>query len=224
MSDLYLDFKNLPTVIDFISEIQDYAGAAERTTVSSLLREYEQGKKFHLPELAEAVKRIAVSALPARYAVSRFFEEEGSGEEWERVLASVRPSTAHILKRLDDYLELHALDALLKHEDAEMALKDEDRFEIAEVRKQLRIDYWKTKSQTLAPLVKEGKTLLSGYLKRLDTLRELAADLPSSIDEIYSKLTHYEDRILYEGEPLPLEVLDEEIKYYIEQKEISSVE
>jgi hypothetical protein len=138
---------------------------------------------------------------------------------------SIRPSTAHLLKRLKTASKAKTLDAALADPDAGIALRDEEQLEIAEVRRHVAHDIWKEKKDTLEILVKAGEKELAGYRKRFDALRELGTTLPSSLlNEVFSKLSHYEDRILFAGEVIPLEILDEEIKYYRDQKEISPME
>ena len=155
----------------------------------------------------------------------RFFSEEGRDEEWRRILSSVRPSTAHLLKRLRQGLAAATVDEVLAGGDVSTALSQGEEVEIAEVRSHLRQDYWREQGKTLGILADAGEAALKGYLGRLKQLRDLAFDLPKGFqDEVFSKIARYEDRIFFEGELLPLEILDEEMKYYVEQKEINPLE
>ena len=223
MSDLYLDFKDRPRVIDFFVEYLDYAPAKDKLAAQKIIHQYETGAKQSADKLAEAARKFAKAVWPARFAMNRYFAEEGKETEWERILSTVRPSTAHLLKRFRQGTGSESLDLTLSHAESEIAFREEECLEIAEVRQQLRHDYWRDKFKTLGMYVKDGEHELKSYLERLDKLRELAAEFSRDLqDEIYSKLTRYEDRIFFEGEVVPLQILDEELKYYIDQKEIST--
>jgi hypothetical protein len=225
MSDLFLDLRDRPAVIDFLVENLDYAPPKDRAKAAEFIKAYGEEKRIPTDKLAEAARLLAIAAWPARYAMNRFFREEGADEEWERLTASIRPSTAHLLKRFRQASGTESLDATLEHAEADTALHDAERLEITEVRQHLRQDYWREKSNNLALLKKDGEAHLGGYLHRLGKLRDLAVTLPRNLqDEVFSKLQHYEDRIFFEGELVPLEILDEEIKYYIDQKEISPMD
>ncbi len=222
MSDLYLNFKDKPRVIDFLVEYLDYAPAKDKAAAEKIIQDYHDGKKLAVEKLADAVRKFATAAWPARFAINRYFAEEGKEVEWERILAAVRPSTAHLLKRSRNGRKDHSLDKVLGQAESEIAFQEAERYEIAEVRKQLRHDYWRDKYKTLGVFVKDGELELQGYIERLDKLRELAVDMPADQQrEIFSKIERFEDRILFEGEVVPLQILDEEILYYAEQKELA---
>jgi hypothetical protein len=225
MSDLFLDLRDKVSVVDFLVENLEYAPAKERTMAEKAIRAYEEGEKVPTDKLAETARKFAAAAWPARYALDRFFREEGADEEWRRVLSAVRPSTAHLLNRFRDVHETASLDEALGHAEADVALRDEERIEIEEVRKHVRHDFWKEKKKALDLLVKEGADHFQGYVHRLGKLRDIAVTLPRGLqDEAFSKIAHYEDRILFEGEVVPFELIDQEIAYYVDQKEISPLE
>lgn len=243
MSDFFLDLRDKPRVIDFLVDDLELAPAKVRPEAEKWIRAYHDNEKVPTDKLADFAKRFAWSIWPVRFAMKRYFETEGADEEWRRVLAAVRPSTAHLLKRFGAGIKAASLDDVLKHAEADVALRDGDRVEINEIRKHLRQDYWREKSRhhgkksqeggippkagkkTLAILVKEGEREAKAYHDRIAKLRDLALAMPRGFqDEIFSKLMRYEDRILFENEVVPLEILDDEVKYYTEQKEISPSE
>ncbi len=225
MSDRFLDLRDKTAVADFIMENLEFVPVAFRAKAETMVKDLHDGKKVHTDKLAEEAKKIAVASFPARFALNRFFQKEGTKEEWERVIKTIRPSTAHLLKRFRDAAKLVSLDEVLEHAESDVALPDDERIEINEVRKHLREDYWKEHAKNLAQLVKDGQAHLEGYKHRLGKLRDLAVNLPTNLqDEVFSKIRHYEDCIFFEGDLIPLEILDEEIKYYVDQKEISPME
>jgi hypothetical protein len=225
MSDLYLNLRDKVRVIDFLAEHLEYATPAVRKEAEQWIQAYEDEEKVHTDKLAEVARSFAWAIWPARYAVNRYFSTDGSEEEWVRVLDSIRPSTAHILKRFRRDTAAKNLDETLTHIESDVAFTDGDRREIAEVREHLRQDAWKTKQDSFEILRKEGERLVQSYRNRLSALRELMVELPRSLqDEVVLKVERYEDRILFEGEAMPLETFDEEIKYYTEQKEISPLD
>jgi len=222
MSDFYLDLKDKPAVIDFLVDHLDYAPPLAKTAAEKIIKQYETGAKLPIDRLAEAVRQYARAIYPARFAVKRFFGHDGKEMEWATILAAVRPSTAHLLKRFRNGVKAESLDEVLRHAESEVALRPEERIEIAMVRKQLHQSYWKEHRKALGRLVKDGELELKGYLDRFAKLRDLAMEMPRSLqDEIMSKLARYEDRVYFECELVPLEILDEEIKYYTEQKELA---
>lgn len=222
MSDFYLDLKDKPAVIDFFVDHLDYAPQVARTAAEKIIKQYEAGDKLPTDRLAEAVRQFARAIYPARFAVKRFFGHEAKEDEWQAILAAVRPSTAHLLKRFRNGIKAESLDDVLRHSESEVALHEEERIEIALVRKQLHHGYWREHGKALGRLVKDGELELKSYLERFSKLRELAMDLPRGLqDEIMSKLARYEDRVYFECELVPLEILDEEVKYYTEQKELA---
>lgn len=222
MSDLYLDLQDRPRVIDFLVEYLDYAPAKDKEDAEKVVQGYHDGKKLPVEKLADAARKFAFAIWPARFAINRYFAEEGKEVEWERILATVRPSTAHLLKRSRNGAKDHSLDKILGKAESDVAFQDAERYEISEVRKQLRHDYWRDKYKTLGVFVQDGENELKGYVERLEKLRELATDMPPDMQsEVFSKIERFEDRILFEGEVVPLQILDEEILYYAEQKELA---
>lgn len=56
------------------------------------------------------------------------------------------------------------------------------------------------------------------FQEKMAAMRLVAEGLPALLqEELYSKVTRYEDRVLIAGEYVPTETLDEELKYYSEQ-------
>lgn len=225
MSDASLDLRNQPRVVDFLVEAMEYAPAKERAEAEKMVERYQEEAHVPTDKLAGAARTLAFATFPPRFAVKQFFTTDGTEEEWVLVFAVIRPSTAHLLKRVRKSSGASSLDAVLAHADAESALKEEELHEIEQVRGQIRAEYWKSHAKALAILVKEGEAELKAFRTRFDKLRDLAVAMPRSLqDEIFSKINHYEDRILYAGETIALATLDEELQYYSEQKAISPLD
>lgn len=225
MSDLYLDLRDKPRVVDFLVEAAPYAKDKDRADADKAVKSYQDGEHVATDKLAETARKLSIATWPARYAVRHFFGHEGAEQEWEGVLAAVRPSTAHLMKRVRKATKAATLDEVLRHEDAASALRDEEAREIDLARMHIREDCWKMNNASLAKIVKDGERERDGYVKRLRQMREIAEGLPLVLqDEVFSKMKHYEDRVMFAGEVVPFEILDEEIKYYTEQKEISPLE
>ncbi len=225
MSDFFLDLRDKPRVIDFFVDNLEFAPAKSKREVEMWIKKYHDNEPVTTDRLADVAKKFGWGMFPARRALKMYFDIEGREEEWRRLLASVRPSTAHLLKRFRAGTRAASLDDVLKHAEADVALREGDRIEIEEVRAHLRQDFWREKKKSLVGLVKDGERQAAEYQKRLAILREIATSLSRGFqDEIFSKLARMEDRILFEGDVVPLEILDEEIKYYTDQKEISPIE
>jgi hypothetical protein len=223
MSDLFLDLRDIPRVIDFIADAMEYAPAKERSSAEVVVKAYHDGETLKTDRLAEVARRVAIATWPARAAVTAYFDGEGRNEEWKLLLGSVRPSTAHLLQRVRTHSM--TVDQALSSSDADIALQNGEEIEIEEVRTHLRQTFWKEHGKKLQKFVQDGEAKIKEYLGKLKTLRDLAFDLPPTLqNELVSKITRYEDRIYFEGEAIPMEILDGEEKYYIEQKEISPLE
>lgn len=222
MSDLFLDLRDKPRVIDFLVMASPYANKKTQTAMEKIVRSYQDGEHISTDLLANDARKLAIETWPARYAVSRYLAHEGAKEEWDLVTAAVRPSTAHLMKRFKASVKAKTLDEMLKHDDVGSALRNEETDEIAHIREQVREQIWKDKKEELAVLIKDGEREREQFKMRFAQLRDLAVALPPSMqEEVFSKLARYEDRIMFNGEVLPVEMLDEEIKYYTEQKEVS---
>ncbi|MEK7116529.1 MAG: hypothetical protein AAB879_03985 [Patescibacteria group bacterium] len=230
MSDFFLDLRDTPRVIDFFVDHLELAPARVKTEAEKWIKKYHENERVSTDRLADAAKKFGWAIFPARIALKVYFDTDGREEEWQRILSSVRPSTAHLLKRFRVGTNAASLDLTLRHAEADVALREGDRLEIAEVRAHLRQDFWRDASRSLgkktrATLVADGERRAAEYQKRFADLREIASSSSQGFqDEIFSKIARYEDRILFEGEVVPLEILDEEIAYYTDQKEISPVE
>jgi len=220
MSDVSLDLRNQPRVVDFMVDVIDFAPTKDRVPAEVMIATYQAGTT-HVPtdKLAEAARSLAYAVWPVRFALQRFFGTEGASEELKVIESAVRPSTMHLIKRVKKSSGVTSMDALMAHPDADAALKEGERHEIEQIRHQFRVDYWKTHAKKLGVLVTDGESELRAIRQRFDQLRELAVELPRGLqDEVFSKIGRYEDRILFRGEIVPLTILDEEVAYYTEQK------
>jgi hypothetical protein len=222
MSDLFLDLRDQTRVVDFLVEQMDFADDQEKNVAEKIVNDYHEGKRIASHVMAGAARRLARAVWPVRYALDRHFQKEGADVEIKQVCAAVRPSTGHLLSRCQLGRGAETLDELLQQDEHELALRDEEIHEIREVRKQVRLDYWKNKKKALNVYLKEGENELESVLNRLHALRELAEGMsPSLQDEVFSKIERYEDRLLFKGEVLPMELLEDEMRYYRDQKEIN---
>lgn len=222
MNTWYLDLKDKPRVIDFLVFAAPYASQKDAELAEEWVKKYQLGEHVATDGLAEVAKKLALASWPARDAVKTYLSKDGAEEEWEKLLAMTSSSTALLLKRLRQNTGLTTLDEVLAHDDASTALREDERKEVEHLRVQIAEATWKEHGDDLKEKLKTSETALKEYRERFDALRELALSLSGSMqDELFSKLQHYEDRILFAGERVALEVLDEEIKYYREQKEIA---
>ncbi|MBI4138707.1 hypothetical protein HY479_00975 [Candidatus Uhrbacteria bacterium] len=226
MNDVFfLDLRDTPRVVDALVEAIPFADGKLKADAETWVKDYRDGTRLDREKLAAMARKVARATWPARAAVMRHFAHEGADTEWTTLNAAVRPSTAHLIKRVRRAVDAGTIDELLRHAESDTALRDEERLEIAEVRKHVHEDFWKEHGKTLAPTIRDQERVLEGYDKRLDALRETAAVFPPALqDEVFSKINRYEDRILFGLESVPMEILDKEVQYYKEQKEISPLE
>lgn len=226
MSDLFLDLRDRVQALDFILDAMEYLPPTARKRVEQDLAKIEtRGKAVVTEELAMLAKEVGRKSWSARHALrSHLASQTGCDLEWRKAVAAVSDSTAHILERFRHGTKCESMDAVLSHEESASAFRDLERFEIAEVRRHVHHDIWREKRGELVEKTEAAEKRLAALVKRLDALRELAGDAPWIQDEIMSKLERYEDRLYFEGEELDLEILDAEIKYYREEKEIPAKE
>lgn len=221
MPDFFLNFEDRAEVLDFLSEISVFADKKSRLAIEKLVKTHAADKTLAPEKLADTTRQLAVATWPARVAMQDHFSHRAVVEEWESVAGQVEPALEKKMFSFRKGAGAKTLDSLLKHPDAEDAFSAEDLLAIQDARRRVREDFWNKGKAALKALIKKYQLVLEEYQTRFQKLRELAAAFASGVqDEIYSKLQHYEDRVLFELELVPLEILDEEILYYVEQKEL----
>jgi hypothetical protein len=221
MEELSLSLKNRLPMVDFLAEWSGFAGPETRPKAEALIQAYDDGQELDKTALAELVIELAKEVWPIRFALHRFFGEEGALIEWDMVEKAVRRSTAHLMERFKRSTRCRSLEEMFKHEDFDQAFRQEERDEIESVRHHLLESYWASHPSSLQPLIEEGRSLLSGYEERLEELKKIAEGWPSLLaEELLSKVKSLEDRIYFKGESVPLEIMDGELAYYREQKEL----
>lgn len=221
----HLDLKDTVRVVDFLVQSVPFVDPKQRVKADALIKDYHDSKRLVRDDLIEVARELAAASWPARYAMERYFKQAGNDEEWRRVMAEVRPKTAQALAKLRRQAEGVSLAEVLARSETGALLDDETSLEIDEVRRAMREVFWREKGAMLTQLVKDGENELEGYKKRFERLRGLASQLPPLLqDEIFSKIAYYEDRILFAGQVVALEVLDEEVKYYTDQAVSSPLE
>lgn len=207
--------------VDFLSEWRDLAPKDLQAQADHLITVYDDGQNQDLAELAQFVEDFAWQIWPARFALMAFFSEQGALVEWERVSAAARRSTAHLMQRFKQATGCQGLDQMLQHDDFDLSFKEAEAREIKDLRHQVRVDYWNSHPETFSALVPEGEKLCDGYRRILKELNEIAQASPGLIaEEARAKAMNLKDKIIYKGTHIPLEVMDEELIYYREQKEL----
>lgn len=208
-------------LVDFLSEWRDLAPKDLQAEADSLITAYDDGQNQDLAELAQFVEDFAWRIWPFRFAMEEFFSEQGALVEWDRVSVAVRRSTAHLMQRFKQSAGCQKLDEMLRHDDYELTFKEAETREIKDLRHQVRVDYWNSHPETFSALVPEGEKLCDGYRRILEELNDIAQTSSGLMaEEVRAKVINLKDRIIYKGEHLPLEVMDEELIYYREQKEL----
>lgn len=218
MEILFLDLSSRTRLANFISHWSNFASKGMRKQVDDLVRRYDDGEEIENSRMAEAAKDLAREIWPTRYALDRFFAGEGALVEWDRVEHAVGKSTAHLMDRFRQATDVKSVDELLAHDDFDMSFHDDGNQEIVTTRHHVREDFWQSQSNTLAHLIEEGTGLLEVFERHMKDMRLLAERLPMAMqEELYGKVTKYEDRWLFKGETIPMENLEEEMSYYRDQ-------
>lgn len=220
MPETSLDLRNALFVTDFIDSTVEYLPEKDRAPYVKLAEDLHDKKKVKPEIMAEMAKNLGAATWPARQALKRFLETTGVEMEWDAVVKAVRPTTALLLKRLRKNADAKTLDETLKSSDAPMAIHQSEEMEISLVREEVRIELFQEHRKNLASVIKEAQVELEAMKKRLKQLRDIAGKIPKEQSLILSKLEHYEDRIYFGGENIPLDVLDKEVGYFKEDEAI----
>ena len=218
--NFFLPLKEKARVIDFLVDQLVYADAKHQEAAQVLISTYQDGQHISTDKLADFARKFAIAVWPAREALKLYFAEHPA-EEWAALNLTVRPSTAHLLERARRASKTKTIDEVLAHVESDVALQEGERIEIAEVRKHVWHDQWRKHGLELKEQKVVAELELKKYLGQLKTLRDLAIDLSGSLqDDLFSKIAHLEDSIFFEGNKIPPEIIQEEIVYYTEQKEL----
>lgn len=214
-----MDLNNKARLVDFLSE---WAGLASKDTsakADAAVRGYDDGKVEDAVPLMLLTKATAIEIWPIRFALNRFFEEEGALIELDKIEKTVRKSTAHLIERFRRNSGCRSVGEMLAHGDFDMSFREEERNEVEQVRHHIREDYWKEHAKTLDKLVEEGKELLEIFQDKMESLRLIAEGLPALLqEELYAKVNRFEDQMYYKGQSISSEILDQELAYYKEQE------
>ncbi|MFZ6015301.1 MAG: hypothetical protein ACOYUZ_03005 [Patescibacteria group bacterium] len=221
MEELYLDLRDKRQIVDFLSNWLAFVPEDLKSKAEKIIDKFDDGILDVKEDIAEFAIGFAKALYPIRFAMDEFFKEQGALIEWDQVEKSVRRSTAHLMHRFKQNNGIDSIDELLDHEDFDMTFGDEERSEILQVRHFVREDYIKNHPKVLDVLIDEGKRVLAHFEGMMEKMRNTAGSLPTLLqEELYNKVTRYEDRVLFNGERIDLDVLKEELAYYTDQKEI----
>ncbi len=219
MEDAYLNLNDKAKLVDFLSEWSGLASKDTKAKAEAMVRDYDDGKVEDVVPLMLLAKAMAIEIWPIRFALNRFFEEEGALIELDKVEKSVRKSTAHLIERFRNNSGCKSLSELLAHDDFDMSFRDEERSEIEQMRHHIREDYWTAHAKNLSKLVEEGKELMETFQDKMESLRLIAEGLPALLqEELYAKVNRFEDQCFYKGQSISSEILDQELAYYKEQE------
>ncbi len=211
-------------IADFMESVLEFVPEADREPYQALIDEVRSGQAPAVERLAEAAKNLAAVTWPARRGLQRFLSEMGAEIEWEAVLEAVRPTTATLLKRLRKHVGVKTLDETLADPQASYAIHEREEIEISMVRQEVQGHLWEEHQEALAPLVDEAKSELGALRKRLKLLREQAPAMRGQEELARAKVDAFEDRVYFGGEAIPLEVLDAELAFDREDREIPATD
>lgn len=158
---------------DVLRRCLAYANAPLRARGEKALSVYDHGK-MSLVDIVSIAYEVARKTWSAREAVRRDCDEHPD-REWKMLLGMVRPSTGHLLKRLQASIG-GSVDKVLSNTDAEIALSSEEMEEIEQLRTHVREDLFVKNEKDLALLMKsvekEAKEM-DEALKELNGIGEM---------------------------------------------------
>lgn len=224
MPEFFLDLENRSRVLRFLIEYMPFASDEIRTQAKAIIEKNESDpSSVSEEELAAHARSLALNIWPMRFAIEQFLDEEPQ-KEWEIVVKAVRPETKAHLNKLKNEYSTNSLEEFLSNSEIDSILNEDEKLEIDSVRREARLVI-RNDEESIKDIIPEGEDELDIYIEKFDQLRELASLLTGALqDEAFSKLRNYEDRILFEGENMAFEILDQEIAYYREQKELNPSE
>lgn len=210
----FLNTQDRAELLDFMDAIAEYLPADEYERATQILDEKSGAEPLSQAELAGRVLQQAVLSWPARRAVQRYVEADGAEVEWERLLETVRPTTAFLLKRLQERTGTRTLSQILALPDIASALQGEERTELELVRPEIWVELWQAQPEELALHTKEANKELEMMHQRLQKLEQFSAQSGKQ-EALAKKIREFQDRIYFGGESIPLEQLDEELRLTI---------
>lgn len=211
----FVNTRDRMETVDFIDGLIEYLPETEQAESLALVEASTDVDAVSQVRLAEAAKQYAIVSWSAERAVKRYVESQGAEEEWNRLLTAVRPATALLLNRLRTHTKTHSLDQALATPEALSAIHGETEMEIELVRSEIRIDLWLAQPKGIKEELEEAKKEFEGMYQRLEKLRKFAgeSDKRKSMEKM---LEDFEQRIFFGRETIPLEVLDKELRFTLE--------
>jgi len=218
---IHLNLRQPSEVAAFFDSVMDFLPERDRAPYLALLAELQAGRHVDMTRLVEAAKNLGAATWPARRALKHFLDTVGASLEWDELIGLTEPSLTRDINKLQRAMPNKSLDQALASADAGLLINLKEDAELDIIRDQVRRKIWKEHQDKLEPMVQEAWPELEALRKRLKTLREEAMAAPPIIqDALLSKLDHFEDKIYFGGEHVPLEILDQEITYDVGDREI----
>lgn len=225
MATFHLDLRDANAILSFIDGAVPFLPEKDRKVYLQMEADFHARKRVPPAKVAEIVRNLGAATWAKRRALDRFLSTVGAGLEWDAVLAAVRPTTALLLKRLRASQGERTLDEALKSSDAAMAIHDEEEIELQALRPEIRLRIWQEHEKALATIVQETEVECEAIKKRLKAMRDLAVQSkPARSAELMRKLEQLEDKFYFGAEMVPLEMLDNEIRFDSEEQAIPSAD
>ncbi len=191
----------------------------ERKRAELALAAFDQGKSS-VDDVVSSALLAARCAWSARQAVRRMFQKEAD-QEFELITNTLRPSSAHLLKRLRQSIP-GTLDDVLTHTDTSIAFGADDLQEIQEIRTHVQEHAYTTDPKKFAVEMKQCERERNALEEKLDDWRDLGNLMRGSLqDQALSRLNHVTEQWLLFDHIPTLETLTQEIQYVREQKELN---
>ena len=217
MSKRYLNLRDATAIVDTMEAIIEFLPEKDRSSYEKTIIAVREGNPPPSERLAEIAKNIGAITWPARQAFGHFLQGIGSELEWEAVCAAVRPTTRLLLQKIRESVDAQNLDQVLASDDAGYLIHPEQDMEVRMAREEVRLTLWEEHGDQLKPMIQEAYIELEAIKKRLKSLRDQAMSMKSAQqDSLLRKIESFEDRIYFGGEAIPLEVLEMELKFDIE--------
>jgi len=216
----HLELTHPHAVADFAASVMDFLPAKERPQYKKLVDDIRAEKTIAEDRLVESARAIGSATWAERRAFDVFLNGKGADMEWKALLDALKPNTAALLKQLQKSSGAKTVGEALNHSDAAILVHEKENDELALVRPQIRLALWGAHKKEIKPLVARMETERKAIQARLEKMRALAGRTKRESDLLFPKIEAFEDRLYFGGETIPLEILDAEMQFALDDVEL----
>lgn len=221
----YLSLRDTESVADFIEGVIEYLPSAEQSEYHELEDAILQHHTLDPAEVTERLQHLGIQTWIPRRAVELYLKTlQGSALEWRKMDESLRPATLFLLSRIRQNTSALTVEEALRTGEAEYALHEEQLAEIELLQPEIRIDVWLEAQEVLKSFTRDAQEEFEAIRKRLQTYRNelMRHEGGKERDTKEAGLEEVEERIYLLGEYIDPDLLDQEFRVTVEDREKSA--